>query len=240
MRRCTAPVTAGVICRGHRHCLPAASHQVPSTPASRPRPCPHPGHQPIRSLCWTWFAVRTVPAGGQHLAATVSQGGQLADPFGIAVESNGAILVADVVHNLRRPCGHPVNKRGCVSEGSWPARTRLSFEFAAASAITAEPAVPDHPQRWCGTGGGASRHLEGSAGRRRRDKLNGWAARAATGAAQRGPRSPGSGHLVPGRPTRRTPVRAKSDLDGKSRDESLEREPGTHKTPAGSTTAVQR
>jgi hypothetical protein len=87
---------------------------------------------------------------------------------------------------------------------------------------------------------GAGRHLEGSAGRRRRDKLNGWAARAATGAAQRGPRSPGSGHLEPGRPTRRTPVRAKSDLDGKSRDESLEREPGTRKTPAGSTTAVQR
>ena len=36
-----------------------------------------------------------VPVGGQHLAATVSQGGQLADPFGIAVESNGAILVVD-------------------------------------------------------------------------------------------------------------------------------------------------
>jgi streptogramin lyase len=43
-----------------------------------------------------------VPVGGQHLAAAVSHGGQLADPFGIAVESNGAILVVDAANGVIR------------------------------------------------------------------------------------------------------------------------------------------
>jgi hypothetical protein len=43
-----------------------------------------------------------VAVGGQHLAATVSQGGQLADPFGIAVESNGAILAVDAANSAIR------------------------------------------------------------------------------------------------------------------------------------------
>ena len=43
-----------------------------------------------------------VPVGGQHLAATVSQGGELASPFGIAVEGNGAILVVDAINGVIR------------------------------------------------------------------------------------------------------------------------------------------
>ena len=163
-------------CRGHRHCLPAASHQVPSTPASRPRPMAT-SWSPANSL--TLLEVFSVRAGTGRRAASCGDGvarRPTRRPIRVAVESKGAILVADVVHNLRRPCGNPVNKRGYVSDGSWPTRTRPPLAFAAASAFTAEPAVPDHPQRRCGTGGGASRHLGGSAGRRRRDKLNGWAA----------------------------------------------------------------
>ena len=170
---------------GHRHC--SCPRRVVRCPVPRRRargPRPHHGHQPIRSLCWKRLRFGPVPVGEQHLAAAVSQGGQLADPFrdrsGKQRRHSGCrrrqrcdpqrpvdgkadhaplqrhvrqaagdnsreiaeppLLPAPVIrptrffHNLRQPCGHPVNKRGCVSEGLWPTRTRLSLEFAAASA----------------------------------------------------------------------------------------------------------
>ena len=126
-------------CRGHRHCLPAASHQVPSAPASRPRPMAT-SWSPANSL--TLPEVFSVRAGTGRRAASCGDGvarRPTRRPIRVAVESKGAILVADVVHNLRRPCGNPVNKRGCVSEGSWPARTRPPLAFAAASALQRNP-----------------------------------------------------------------------------------------------------
>jgi len=126
-------------CRGHRHCLPAASHQVPSAPASRPRPMAT-SWSPANSL--TLPEVFSVRAGTGRRAASCGDGvarRPTRRPIRVAVESKGAILVAGVVHNLRRPCGNPVNKRGCVSEGSWPARTRPPLAFAAASALQRNP-----------------------------------------------------------------------------------------------------
>jgi hypothetical protein len=69
--------------RGHRH--RSCPRRAVTCPVSRRRgrgPWPHPGHQPPRSLCWRCFAVRAGTGRRQHRAATVSQGGQLADPSG--------------------------------------------------------------------------------------------------------------------------------------------------------------
>jgi hypothetical protein len=82
MRRCTAPATAGVIAGGIDTVCPRRAIRCPVRRRRGRGPWPHPGHQPIRSLCRKCFRFGPVPAGGQHLAATVSQGGQLADPFG--------------------------------------------------------------------------------------------------------------------------------------------------------------
>ena len=52
----------------------------------------------------------------QHLAATVAQGGELADPFGIAVESSGAILVLDRANGVIR-IDRVTGKQTTVSSG---------------------------------------------------------------------------------------------------------------------------
>ena len=65
-------------------------------------PRPHPGHQPIPSLCWKRLRFGPVPVGEHHLAAAVSQGDQLADPFRDRSGSNGAILVVDAANGVIR------------------------------------------------------------------------------------------------------------------------------------------
>ncbi|HEX7270472.1 MAG TPA: hypothetical protein VF256_24035 [Streptosporangiaceae bacterium] len=71
---------------GRRDCLPAASRQVPGTPAPRPTTT---SWSPANSLTLLEVCCGSgrYRQEGSTLAATVSQGGQLADPFGIAVEA---------------------------------------------------------------------------------------------------------------------------------------------------------